>query len=97
MASKPKSETNPGDPGTERPQRKPSGPRKTVAAKPESPRSGGDGLATLSGDELNAMIARAAYLRAKERGFAPGHEVEDWLAAEAEIRAVVAGGSGKRG
>jgi len=32
-----------------------------------------------------ALIAELAYLRAQSRGFAPGHEVEDWLAAEAEI------------
>jgi hypothetical protein len=32
-----------------------------------------------------ALIARAAYFRALERGFAPGHELEDWLAAEAEV------------
>jgi hypothetical protein len=94
MASKPKLETNPGDPGAERPSRRPSGARKTTP-KSESPRSEDDGPATLSGDELNAMIARAAYLRAKERGFAPGHEVEDWLAAEAEIRTMVAGGADK--
>jgi hypothetical protein len=31
------------------------------------------------------MIAAAAYFRAEERGFAPGHEVEDWLAAEREV------------
>ena len=30
-------------------------------------------------------IAELAYQRARERGFEPGHEVEDWLAAEAEI------------
>ena len=30
-------------------------------------------------------IAAAAYLRAQQRGFEPGHELEDWLAAEAEI------------
>jgi hypothetical protein len=35
----------------------------------------------------NALIARAAYFRALHRGFAPGHEVEDWLAAEAEVDA----------
>jgi hypothetical protein len=29
-----------------------------------------------------AMIARAAYLRAEQRHFQPGHDVEDWLAAE---------------
>jgi len=33
----------------------------------------------------HAMIAQAAYFRARRRGFAPGHELEDWLAAEAEI------------
>jgi hypothetical protein len=31
------------------------------------------------------MIRRAAYLRALKRGFQPGRELEDWLAAEAEI------------
>ena len=32
-----------------------------------------------------AMIAEAAYYRAERRGFAPGHELEDWLQAEAEL------------
>lgn len=31
------------------------------------------------------MIREAAYLRAESRGFEPGHEVEDWLAAEHEV------------
>jgi hypothetical protein len=31
------------------------------------------------------MIAKAAYFRAERRNFEPGHEVEDWLAAEAEV------------
>ena len=30
-------------------------------------------------------IREAAYRRAEQRGFAPGAELEDWLAAEAEI------------
>jgi hypothetical protein len=30
-------------------------------------------------------VAMAAYFIAEKRGFEPGHEVEDWLAAEAEI------------
>ena len=34
-----------------------------------------------------ALIARAAYFRAMNRGFAPGHELADWLAAEAEVDA----------
>jgi len=32
-----------------------------------------------------ALIAEAAYFRAQRRGFTPGHEVEDWLAAETEV------------
>ena len=33
----------------------------------------------------HAMIATAAYFRAEKRGFQAGHELEDWVAAEAEI------------
>jgi hypothetical protein len=36
-------------------------------------------------EERHALIAKAAYMRAKRRGFEAGHELEDWLAAEAEI------------
>jgi hypothetical protein len=32
------------------------------------------------------MTAEAAYYLAERRGFEPGHELEDWLAAEAEIQ-----------
>jgi hypothetical protein len=35
------------------------------------------------------MIAEAAYLRAEQRGFAPGHESEDWLLAECEVDALL--------
>jgi hypothetical protein len=35
--------------------------------------------------ERRAMIARAAYFRAERRNFAPGQELEDWVAAEAEV------------
>ena len=31
------------------------------------------------------MIAEAAYYSAEKRGFEPGHELEDWLEAEARI------------
>jgi hypothetical protein len=33
------------------------------------------------------LIARAAYFRAMSRGFEPGDELGDWLAAEAEVDA----------
>lgn len=31
------------------------------------------------------LIAARAYYRAEERGFIPGHELDDWLKAETEI------------
>jgi len=35
--------------------------------------------------EREELIRTAAYYRAERRGFAPGYEWEDWLAAEAEV------------
>jgi len=43
-------------------------------------------------ERRQAMIAEAAYFRAQRRGFQAGHALEDWLAAEAEVNSVVAGG-----
>ncbi|HTW39046.1 MAG TPA: DUF2934 domain-containing protein [Steroidobacteraceae bacterium] len=40
------------------------------------------------------MIAKAAYLRAERRGFVPGFEDEDWLAAEKEVDALLSAGRG---
>lgn len=37
------------------------------------------------GDERYVYISEAAYYRAQARGFEQGHELEDWLAAEAEL------------
>jgi hypothetical protein len=36
-------------------------------------------------EELRRLIAEAAYYRAQERGFEPGHELEDWIEAESEV------------
>lgn len=47
--------------------------------------------AVISGETRHAMIAENAYLRAERRGFAPGRETEDWLAAEAEVDALLRG------
>lgn len=38
-----------------------------------------------SPEEVRKLISEAAYYRAKQRGFAPGHELEDWVQAEAEV------------
>jgi hypothetical protein len=35
------------------------------------------------------MIRDAAYFRAEARGFAPGKEIEDWLAAEQEVEELI--------
>lgn len=42
--------------------------------------------------QVQAWIAEAAYYRAQSRGFEPGREAEDWLAAEAEVLARMRGG-----
>lgn len=31
------------------------------------------------------QVALAAYFIAEQRGFEPGHELDDWLAAEAQV------------
>lgn len=47
----------------------------------------GNGTAPQGEEQRVDDIATAAYFRAEARGFAPGHELEDWLAAEAELGA----------
>jgi hypothetical protein len=42
--------------------------------------------------EREAMISESAYFRSAHRGFEPGHEVDDWLAAESDIDAALARG-----
>ena len=36
-------------------------------------------------DSREQRVAEAAYWRAERRGFEPGYELDDWLAAEREI------------
>lgn len=69
----------------------PKAPR--VRAKSTTPRikkpAAAKAPAAVSEDVRRGMIAEGAYLRAERRGFAPGHEKEDWLAAEAEVDALL--------
>jgi hypothetical protein len=37
------------------------------------------------------LVAQLAYFRAETRNFEPGHEIEDWLLAEAEVNARLSG------
>jgi DUF2934 family protein len=51
--------------------------------------------APVDAERRRNMIATAAYYIAERRGFAPGHELADWVAAEAAVAAVLAeGGKG---
>jgi hypothetical protein len=50
----------------------------------------------VSADARRAMIAESAYLRSERRGFTPGFEEEDWLAAEKEIDALLSARAGAR-
>jgi hypothetical protein len=47
---------------------------------------------SLDGEERRLMISQAAYYIAQGHGFEPGHEIEDWLLAERQIDAALAGG-----
>jgi hypothetical protein len=45
-----------------------------------------DSRANLVPINIEDEIRRLAYLLSERRGFAPGHEAEDWMNAEREIR-----------
>lgn len=67
---------------------RPAPPRKTpgkAAANTARPAAN----PALAPEELRKLIAEAAYFRAKNRGFAPGYEVEDWIQAEAEVKRLI--------
>jgi hypothetical protein len=48
----------------------------------------------VSDDARRAMISAAAYLRAEQRGFSSGYELEDWLIAEREVDALLSAHQG---
>lgn len=73
-----------------------STPRRRAATVAPTPAgAGAPKRITVSEEARRAMIAQAAYLRAERRGFAPGNEEEDWLAAEAEVDALLRAGHGR--
>lgn len=65
--------------------RTPPKPAPKSTPKPPFEISTNSARADISPDELRKLISEAAYYRAKKRGFAPGHELEDWIQAEAEV------------
>ena len=66
-------------------------PENPAARPPEESKVDGNtgnlGNAQIASDqeERRRKITEAAYYRAERRGFAPGYEEADWLAAEKEI------------
>ena len=44
------------------------------------------GISADTGEEVNQRIATTAYFLAAARNFEPGHELEDWLEAERQMR-----------
>jgi hypothetical protein len=55
-----------------------------IIRKPEIVRT--ETRANLVPINVEEEVRRLAYLLAERRGFEPGHEAEDWLTAEREIR-----------
>ena len=56
-------------------------PKKAVSATP-----------SIAPDQRRHYVEIAAFYIAERRGFAPGNPLDDWLAAEAEIDRLLAGG-----
>ena len=86
-----KAEAKPAPAAPKRPA--PAMPRSSAGAKPavlpaqaETPKQARR-IEAPTGEARYRWIAHAAYLRAEKRGFAPGQEIDDWLAAEAEFLA----------
>jgi hypothetical protein len=68
-------------PATENTEMKGTGRKST--RKPEIVKT--DSRSNLVPINLEDEIRRLAYLMSERRGFIPGHETEDWLAAEHEV------------
>ena len=74
--------------------------RAAMTPAPPPPVSGGARAKTTAGparvvphfaEDRATCIAQAAYYLAEHRGFAPGHELDDWLTAESDVDARLIG------
>lgn len=81
----------PAPPKTTKSQGQPAAkPAAKPASQPPTPFTS-NARAEVSPEELRKLISDAAYFRAKQRGFAPGYELEDWIQAEAEVMSRIGG------
>lgn len=75
------------------PTRKPTKPKpapKTAAARPPVRKSSAEKPSPqMSSEDLQRLVAEAAYYRAQRRGFEPGYELQDWVEAEAEVKRLI--------
>lgn len=71
--------------------RQPAAEKRSTIKKPGTKAAKGNGQTTLTPEQRFQMICDAAYYRAERRGFVGGNPHEDWLAAEAEIDAMIKG------
>ena len=65
--------------------------KRASSTKPEGNYEYEQSIAEEAGFNAKPMIERAAYLIAEGRAFAPGHELSDWLVAEAEVEGLLRG------
>jgi hypothetical protein len=81
--------------GSRTPAARPTASRRPEKVAPDAPSSdviqtgassSGNTRADMSPEDIYRLIQETAYYKAKARGFAPGHEVQDWIEAEAEVR-----------
>ena len=68
----------------------------TTMAQIDKPRSPGKpnshaiARPTLESETRTKLVREAAYFRAERRGFGPGGEIEDWVAAERQVDQMLA-------
>jgi Protein of unknown function (DUF2934) len=46
-------------------------------------------MSMLNCEDVDTRVAIRAYYKAEARGYEPGHEIQDWLDAEAEVIAEI--------
>jgi hypothetical protein len=62
-----------------------SAAKPAAAAKPAKAAAKKSGAAALTPEQRRCYVEVAAYYMAERRGFTGGNEMDDWMAAEAEI------------
>lgn len=65
---------------------RPARARKPAQTPPDAPSMDVPSNGQPTPEQLYRMIQETAYFKAKARNFQPGHEVQDWIEAEAEVR-----------